>query len=66
MGIQPYDENDQPTRTIQLDRPLDFTAVTDHSEFHGRGAHLHHRAACPATGTQSVYCPPSLPRNSLC
>ena len=35
MGIQPYDDNDQPTRTIQLDRPLDFTAVTDHSEFMG-------------------------------
>lgn len=35
MGIQPYDENDQPTRTVQLDRPLDFTAVTDHSEFMG-------------------------------
>ena len=33
MGIQPYDENDRATRTIQLDRPLDFTAVTDHSEF---------------------------------
>ena len=35
MGIQPYDENDQPLRYIQLDRPLDFTAVTDHSEFMG-------------------------------
>ncbi len=35
MGIQPYDENDRATRTIQLDRPLDFTAVTDHSEFLG-------------------------------
>ena len=35
MGIQPYDENDQPTRFIKLDRPLDFTAVTDHSEFLG-------------------------------
>ena len=35
MGIQPYDEEDLPTRTIQLDRPLDFTAVTDHSEFLG-------------------------------
>lgn len=35
MGIQPYDEDDQPTRHIQLDRPLDFTAVTDHSEFLG-------------------------------
>lgn len=35
MGIQPYDDNDQPMRTVQLDRPLDFTAVTDHSEFMG-------------------------------
>ena len=35
MGIQPYDENDKPTRTIKLDRPLDFTAVTDHAEFMG-------------------------------
>jgi hypothetical protein len=35
MGIQPYDENDQPTRTIRIDRPLNFAAVTDHSEFLG-------------------------------
>jgi hypothetical protein len=35
MGIQPYDENGEPTRTIKLDRPLDFTSVTDHSEFMG-------------------------------
>lgn len=35
MGIQPYDENDQPTRTIQLDRPLDWTAVSDHAELFG-------------------------------
>ncbi len=35
MGIQPYDENDRATRTIQLDRPLDFTSVTDHAEFMG-------------------------------
>ena len=35
MGIQPYDENDQPTRTVQLDRPLQFAAVTDHAEFLG-------------------------------
>ena len=35
LGIQPYDEQDRPTRHIQLDRPLDFTAVTDHSEFMG-------------------------------
>ena len=35
MGIQPYDDAGQPMRTIKLDRPLDFTAVTDHSEFMG-------------------------------
>lgn len=35
MGIQPYDENDKAMRTIALDRPLDFTAVTDHAEFMG-------------------------------
>jgi hypothetical protein len=35
MGIQPYDDDNQAQRHIQLDRPLDFTAVTDHSEFFG-------------------------------
>lgn len=35
MGIQPYDDKDRPLRNIQIDRPLDFTAVTDHSEFLG-------------------------------
>ena len=35
MGIQPYDADGKALRTIQLDRPLDFTAVTDHAEFLG-------------------------------
>ena len=35
MGIQPYDDNDRAGRQIQIDRPLDFAAVTDHSEFLG-------------------------------
>jgi len=29
MGIQPYDEAGRALRTVQLDRPLDWTAVTD-------------------------------------
>ncbi|MGI9283757.1 MAG: DUF3604 domain-containing protein, partial [Pseudomonadales bacterium] len=35
MGIQPYDSENRALRHIQIDRPLDFTAVTDHSEFLG-------------------------------
>ncbi|MDH4039190.1 MAG: DUF3604 domain-containing protein [Gammaproteobacteria bacterium] len=35
MGIQPYDDQDQAQRSVGIDRPLDFTAVTDHSEFFG-------------------------------
>jgi hypothetical protein len=35
LGIQPYDDQGQPLRQIQLDRPLDFVAVTDHAEFLG-------------------------------
>jgi len=29
------DDNEQQTRSSQIDRPLDFAAVTDHSEFFG-------------------------------
>ncbi len=35
MGIQPYDADGKPTRFIQLDRPLDFVALSDHSELLG-------------------------------
>ncbi|MCC6765207.1 MAG: DUF3604 domain-containing protein [Deltaproteobacteria bacterium] len=35
IALPPYDALDQPTRSAQLRRPLDFTAVTDHSEFLG-------------------------------
>lgn len=33
--IQPFDENGVGQRKIQIDRPLDFTSVTDHAEFLG-------------------------------
>jgi len=51
MGIQPYDDNDQPTRTIQIDRPLDFTAVTDHAAFLGEVR------ICTTPGTDGYYHP---------
>jgi hypothetical protein len=35
VGIQPFDDAGNPLRTVQLDRPLDFAAVTDHAEFLG-------------------------------
>ncbi|MCH2171907.1 DUF3604 domain-containing protein [Myxococcota bacterium] len=35
IGIQPYDGAGIPTRFVQLDRPLDFTALSDHSELLG-------------------------------
>lgn len=38
LRIQPYDDNGVGQRTVQIDRPLDFTAVTDHAEFLGEVA----------------------------
>ena len=35
IGLSPVDAEGRPTRTAQLDRPLDFAAVTDHSEWLG-------------------------------
>ncbi|MFO0688841.1 MAG: DUF3604 domain-containing protein [Myxococcota bacterium] len=32
LGIQPYDAAGKSLRTVKLDRPLDFAAVTDHAE----------------------------------
>ena len=33
VGLTPVDENGDPTRFLEIDRPLDFTGVTDHADF---------------------------------
>ena len=35
MQLPPKDARGRPTRTVQIDRALDFAAVTDHAEFLG-------------------------------
>ena len=35
LGIQPYDADGQPLRTLKLSRALDFVALSDHAEFLG-------------------------------
>lgn len=35
LGIQPYDEKGEPARRVKLDRPLDWAAISDHSEMFG-------------------------------
>ena len=51
MGIQPYDSEGKPTRWVQLARPLDFAAVTDHAEFLGE------ISLCTTPGTWAYWHP---------
>ncbi len=51
IRIQPYDDDGVGMREIRIDRPLDFTAVTDHSEFIGE------MLMCATEGAPGYYHP---------
>ncbi len=35
LGLQPYQADGRPSRTAQIDRPLDFVMLSDHAEYLG-------------------------------
>ncbi len=53
IGLPPYDMAGQPLRTSQLARPLDFLAVTDHSEYFGE---VRMCLTCAESGTPPGQC----------
>jgi hypothetical protein len=68
IGLPPYDALGAPTRTAQLRRPLDFTAVTDHAEQFGEiqicltpGYPGYDSDDCVAARDQLATPPPALP-----
>jgi Protein of unknown function (DUF3604) len=68
IGLAPFDANGNPTRTAQLRRPLDFTAVTDHAEQFGEvavcqtpGVNGYDSPECVSARTQLAAPLPALP-----
>src|SRR5437867_10853708 len=68
IGLPPFDAQGMPTRTAQLRRPLDFTAVTDHSEQFGEiqicltpGYPGYDSDDCVSARNQLATPPPALP-----
>jgi hypothetical protein len=68
IGLPPYDAGGLPTRTAQLRRPLDFTAVTDHAEQFGEiqicltpGYPGYDSSDCVSARNQLAMPPPALP-----
>jgi len=53
IGIQPFDANGRPMRSVQLERPIDFAAVTDHAELLGETRICNTPGA---TGYDSIIC----------
>ncbi len=68
IGLPPFDAQGMPTRTAQLRRPLDFTAVTDHAEQFGEiqicltpGFPGYDSDDCMSARDQLASTPPALP-----
>jgi len=53
VGLQPYDAEGRPLRTVELARPLDFAVVTDHAGLLGE---VHICATPGAPGHDSLVC----------
>ena len=53
LGIQPFDAEGQPQRSVRLERPLDFAAVTDHAELLGEWNICNHEGL---PGHDSIVC----------
>ena len=51
LGIQPYDDHGHAMRQLQLARPLDFAAVTDHAELFGE------QTICTTPGMSGYHSP---------
>jgi hypothetical protein len=53
LGIQPFDRQGTPLRSVRLERPLDFAAVTDHAELLGEWNICNHEGL---PGHDSIVC----------
>ncbi len=61
LGIQPWDADGLPQRTVRLDRPLDFAVVTDHAEQIGE-VHVCKTPGSPGHGSLVCHLYRSFPR----